>query len=194
MIIPSKRCSHCVVMVPLVRTNWTKCWTKKRFSEKGQTEDIMSNFSHIYFNFNTVIRLKIILKLHINWIVDPFLLTIFIVDYVSKFEEHQASHYQDQRNIAHEYIHQAPVPIITQEFSSLSIYNAQLSKDVVHENVVGGSNITWVFPLVIADSERDMPGIEPGPLGWYTSALTTGLQEVRLDFLQEWHPIANVLS
>ena len=28
-----------------------------------------------------------------------------------------------------------------------------------------------VFPLVIADSERDMPGIEPGPLGWYTSAL-----------------------
>ena len=28
-----------------------------------------------------------------------------------------------------------------------------------------------VFPLVIADSERDMPGIEPGPLGWYTSAV-----------------------
>ena len=25
-----------------------------------------------------------------------------------------------------------------------------------------------------------MPGIEPGPLGWYTGALTTGLQEVRL--------------
>ena len=36
------------------------------------------------------------------------------------------------------------------------------------------------FPLVIAYSERDMPRIEPGPLGWYTSTLTTGLQEVRL--------------
>ena len=35
------------------------------------------------------------------------------------------------------------------------------------------------FPHVIADSERDVPGIEPGTLGWYTSALTTGLQEVR---------------
>ena len=35
------------------------------------------------------------------------------------------------------------------------------------------------FPLVIAVSERDMPGIEPGPLGWHTSALTNELQEVR---------------
>ena len=35
------------------------------------------------------------------------------------------------------------------------------------------------FPLVIAVFERDMPGIEPGSLGWHTSALTTGLQEVR---------------
>jgi hypothetical protein len=31
----------------------------------------------------------------------------------------------------------------------------------VHENEVGGSSIIWVLPLVIADSERDMPGIEP---------------------------------
>ena len=31
------------------------------------------------------------------------------------------------------------------------------------------------FPLVIADSEWDMPETKPGPLGWYTSALTTGL-------------------
>ena len=37
------------------------------------------------------------------------------------------------------------------------------------------------FPLVIADSERDMPGIEPGLLGWHTSALTTDLQEVRYE-------------
>ena len=34
------------------------------------------------------------------------------------------------------------------------------------------------FPLVIVDSKQDMPGIEPGPLGWYTSKITTGLQEV----------------
>jgi hypothetical protein len=33
--------------------------------------------------------------------------------------------------------------------------------DVVHENEVGGSSIIWLFPLVIADSERDMPGIDP---------------------------------
>ena len=51
-------------------------------------------------------------------------------------------------------------------------------KHVVHENVVGGSSVLRVFPLVIAVSERDMPGIEPGPLGWYTSALTTGLHEM----------------
>ena len=34
----------------------------------------------------------------------------------------------------------------------------------------------WV-PL--AESERDMPGIEHGPLGWQTSAITIGLQELR---------------
>ena len=38
----------------------------------------------------------------------------------------------------------------------------------------------WVigFPLVLADSKGDMPGIKPGPLGWH-HALTTELQEVR---------------
>ena len=38
------------------------------------------------------------------------------------------------------------------------------------------------FPLVInviAVSERDMPGVEPGPLGWHTSSLTNELKEVR---------------
>jgi hypothetical protein len=50
---------------------------------------------------------------------------------------------------------------------------------VVHENEVGGSSIIWVFLLVIADSEQDMPESNPGPLGWYTSALNTRLQEVR---------------
>ena len=39
---------------------------------------------------------------------------------------------------------------------------------VVHKNVVGGNSIIWGFPLVIANSEQDMPGIEPGPLGWAT--------------------------
>ena len=34
-------------------------------------------------------------------------------------------------------------------------------KHVVHENLIGGSSIIWIFPLLIADSERDMPGIEP---------------------------------
>ena len=43
--------------------------------------------------------------------------------------------------------------------------------------MVDGSSMMG-FPLVIADSERDIPGIETGPLGWYTSALTTGLQVV----------------
>ena len=47
---------------------------------------------------------------------------------------------------------------------------------VVQETMAGGSNMI-VFPVVIFDSERDMPGIQPGPLGWYT--LTNGLQEVR---------------
>ena len=49
---------------------------------------------------------------------------------------------------------------------------------VVHKNVVGGSSMIG-FPLVISVSERDMPGIEPGPLGWHTSALTNELKEVR---------------
>ena len=44
------------------------------------------------------------------------------------------------------------------------------------------------FPLVIADSERDMPGIEPGQLGWYISALTTGLQEVSIRALPQTPP------
>ena len=39
-----------------------------------------------------------------------------------------------------------------------------LSKHVVHENVVDGSSMIR-FPLVKADSERDMPGIDHGPLG-----------------------------
>ena len=43
--------------------------------------------------------------------------------------------------------------------------------------MVGGSSIIR-FPLVIAVSEWDMPGIDSGPLGWHTTALTNGLQEV----------------
>ena len=53
-----------------------------------------------------------------------------------------------------------------------------ISNYVVHENVVDGSSMIR-FPLVIADPERDMPGIEHVPLGWHNSTLTTELQEVR---------------
>ena len=49
---------------------------------------------------------------------------------------------------------------------------------VVHKNGVGDSSMVW-FRLVIHVSERDMPEIEPGPLGWHTSTLTNELQEVR---------------
>ena len=54
------------------------------------------------------------------------------------------------------------------------------------------------FPLVIAESERDMPGIRPGPLGWHTNALTTELQEVmrytnsQHSFLQLFSIIVNL--
>ena len=37
-------------------------------------------------------------------------------------------------------------------------------KHEVHEKVGSGSSMIG-FPLVIAVSERDIPGIEPGPLG-----------------------------
>ena len=53
-----------------------------------------------------------------------------------------------------------------------------IHKHDLHENVVGGSSMIG-FPLAIAVSERDMPGFEPGLLGWHTSALTNELQEIR---------------
>ena len=42
---------------------------------------------------------------------------------------------------------------------------------VVQAKVVGGSSLIG-FPLVIADSEQIILGMEYGPLGWHTSALT----------------------
>ena len=74
-----------------------------------------------------------------------------------------------------------PLNLYLCAFVLLLIYN----KHVVHENAVDGSSMIG-FPLVIAVSERDMPGIEPGPLGWHTSALTNELQEVRLFYGQTW--------
>ena len=59
------------------------------------------------------------------------------------------------------------------------VYNIRVNKRVVQENVVGGTSIIG-FPLVIAVSEQDIPGIEPGKLRWQTSALTNELQEVLL--------------
>ena len=60
----------------------------------------------------------------------------------------------------------------------ISTYRYEPCKFVVHKKMVGGSSMIW-FPLVIAVPEQDMPEIEPGPLGWLTSALTNELQEVR---------------
>ena len=48
------------------------------------------------------------------------------------------------------------------------------SHNVVNENVVGGCSVLRVFPLVIAVSEQDMPGIKTGPLGCYNINLTMG--------------------
>ena len=42
---------------------------------------------------------------------------------------------------------------------------------------VGLALCSVIFALVIAISERDVSRIQPGPLVWYTSALTNGLQE-----------------
>ena len=44
-------------------------------------------------------------------------------------------------------------------------------KHVVQENMVDDSSMIG-FLLVIADSEQDIPGIEPGPLCWHISILT----------------------
>jgi hypothetical protein len=50
----------------------------------------------------------------------------------------------------------------------------QVAKIPLTRKVVGGTSMTR-FPLVIAVSEWDMPGIEHGPLGLRTSALTNVL-------------------
>ena len=41
-------------------------------------------------------------------------------------------------------------------------HNEMVIKNEIHKNVVGGSSMIG-FPIVIAVSERDMPGIKPGP-------------------------------
>ena len=45
-------------------------------------------------------------------------------------------------------------------------------KHVVHTTVVNGSSMIG-FTIVIAESERDMPGIEPVPPGTRSSQLDT---------------------
>ena len=85
------------------------------------------------------------------------------------------------------------VPVIINTSSYWYLFNTAISytlqfehflcgyvqiKHIEHRNVVEVSSMIG-FPLVMADSERDKPGIEPGPLGWHTSALTNELQEVR---------------
>ena len=51
------------------------------------------------------------------------------------------------------------------------------NKNTFYKKGANGSSMIG-FPFVIADSEQDMPGIKPGPLGRHTSALTNELQEV----------------
>ena len=51
-----------------------------------------------------------------------------------------------------------------------STHIAPNKKCVVYEDVADVSSMIG-FPL--AHSERDMPGIKPGPLGWHTSTLST---------------------
>ena len=53
-----------------------------------------------------------------------------------------------------------------------------IHKQIVHK-IVSDDNSMVRFPLVLADSERNMPGSKPRPLGWHTSALTNERQEVR---------------
>ena len=53
-------------------------------------------------------------------------------------------------------------------------------KHVVHENGVGGSSVLRGFPLVIAVSERDMPGFEPGPL---IKSLFQHIQQIMSDVI-----------
>jgi hypothetical protein len=49
--------------------------------------------------------------------------------------------------------------------------------ELVHNSVVGCSSMTG-YPLAIADSNQEEPGMEPVPLDWHTSTQTTELQDV----------------
>jgi hypothetical protein len=46
-------------------------------------------------------------------------------------------------------------------------------------NVENGQISRFMHLILIADSERYMPAIKPGPLDWHTSAPTTEIQEIR---------------
>jgi hypothetical protein len=78
----------------------------------------------------------------------------------------------------HAYIHASMLVDICLHLCKLPCLETCLYTHVVHEIVVGGSSMIG-FRHVINDTERDMPGIEPGSLGWHTRALTNELQEVR---------------
>ena len=65
-----------------------------------------------------------------------------------------------------------------------------MTKHVVHKNMVVGSSMIG-FPLEIAISEQDMPGIERGPLGWHTSALTNELQEIHNKLARKFQGASN---
>ena len=59
------------------------------------------------------------------------------------------------------------------------VYRVDLQLKILSRSqALNGSRMIG-FHLVIANSEQDMSGMEPGPLGWHTSTLITELQEVR---------------
>ena len=51
------------------------------------------------------------------------------------------------------------------------------SESILFSTIIEAS--LTLFTLVIDNSERDMPGIEPGSLEWHISSLTAELQELR---------------
>jgi hypothetical protein len=65
-----------------------------------------------------------------------------------------------------------------------SFFYVKHTSYVEHKNMVVGNSMIG-FLLVIDVSEWDIPGIEPGPLGGNTSALTNELQTLTIRMKDE---------
>ena len=77
-----------------------------------------------------------------------------------KYEHSQSSYYEIQTLRR---FYSMLLPVIGYTWYSNSVVLAVIGKHLVDKSLVGGSSMIR-FPLVIADSKRDMPGIEPGHL------------------------------